>query len=109
MQHADAPQPGIAGCMPPARACAARLRRYVAFHLNCAAAMRDSHGRSVMPLHTRDEIRSELYGDVYASNDLCVALPKYKMPDFEHAPDHVYALVHDELMLDGNSRMNLAT
>jgi glutamate decarboxylase len=62
-----------------------------------------------MALHSRDEIRSELYGDIYASHDLSEVLPKYKMPAHEHQAAHVFALVRDELMLDGNSRMNLAT
>jgi glutamate decarboxylase len=35
-------------------------------------------------------------------------MPKYKFPDTQHEPRHVYSLVHDELMLDGNSRQNLA-
>jgi glutamate decarboxylase len=62
-----------------------------------------------MPIHTRGEVRSELYGEVYASHDLSVVIPKYKMPAHEHQPDHVYTILRDELMLDGNSRMNLAT
>ena len=35
-------------------------------------------------------------------------MPKYRIPDEEHSPEHVQ-VVHDELMLDGNSRQNLAT
>jgi glutamate decarboxylase len=62
-----------------------------------------------MPLHMRDEVRDDLYGDVYASRDLSVVVPKYKVPEHEHEASHAYAIVHDELMLDGNSRMNLAT
>ena len=60
-------------------------------------------------LHKKDDIRDELLDDVFASADLTVALPKYRMPDREHDPRHAYQLVHDELMLDGNSRQNLAT
>ncbi len=36
-------------------------------------------------------------------------VPKYEMPAGELPPDTVYNLIHDELMLDGNSRLNLAT
>jgi glutamate decarboxylase len=36
-------------------------------------------------------------------------MPKYTFPDEQHNPRHVYSVVHDELMLDGNSRQNLAT
>jgi hypothetical protein len=31
-----------------------------------------------------------------------------EMPGFEHHPRHAFAMVRDELMLDGNSRRNLA-
>jgi glutamate decarboxylase len=47
--------------------------------------------------------------DVYASSELSVCLPKLQFPDGERDPRHVYAAIHDELMLDGNSRQNLAT
>jgi glutamate decarboxylase len=46
---------------------------------------------------------------VYSSTDLSVSMPKHKMPEFEHSSEHAYQVVHDELMLDGNSRQNLAT
>jgi glutamate decarboxylase len=62
-----------------------------------------------MPLHEKDKVRGELLDDVYASDDLAVVMPKYKFPKNEHAPRHAYQVVHDELMLDGNSRQNLAT
>jgi len=62
-----------------------------------------------MPLHAKDDIRKNLLDDVYASTDLSVTMPKYKFPPNEHAARHAYQVVHDELMLDGNSRQNLAT
>ncbi|WP_342379735.1 glutamate decarboxylase [Myxococcus stipitatus] len=62
-----------------------------------------------MPLHGKEEVRDHLNDDVYASPDLSVPMPKYRIPDEEHSPDHAYAVVHDELLLDGNSRQNLAT
>ena len=62
-----------------------------------------------MALHNRDSVRDKLLDDVYASSDLSVRLPKYKFPKEEHDPRHAYQVVHDELMLDGNSRQNLAT
>ncbi len=46
---------------------------------------------------------------LYGSGDLSRAMPKNKFPLMEHSPRHAYAAVHDELMLDGNSRQNLAT
>jgi glutamate decarboxylase len=60
-------------------------------------------------LHSKDVVREGLNDDVYACTDLSVALPKYRMPDFEQNPRHAYQVVADELMLDGNSRQNLAT
>ncbi|MET9873864.1 glutamate decarboxylase [Actinacidiphila glaucinigra] len=37
------------------------------------------------------------------------APPKHRLPDGPMAPATAYQLVHDELMLDGNARLNLAT
>jgi len=62
-----------------------------------------------MALHKKESVRDQLLDDVYASSDLSVRMPKYKFPAEEHDPRHAYQLVHDELMLDGNSRQNLAT
>jgi len=45
----------------------------------------------------------------YASRELNETVPKYEIPENEMLPKTAYNLVHDELMLDGNSRLNLAT
>jgi glutamate decarboxylase len=47
--------------------------------------------------------------DVYASVELSTSLPKNKFPVQESNPRNVFHAIHDELMLDGNSRQNLAT
>ncbi|HEQ1859721.1 TPA: glutamate decarboxylase [Providencia alcalifaciens] len=47
--------------------------------------------------------------DIYASFDLSQSLPKTKFPVKESDPRNVFSAVRDELMLDGNSRQNLAT
>jgi glutamate decarboxylase len=60
-------------------------------------------------LHEKNAVRDDLLGEVFASSDLSVAVPKYKMPEQEQDPRHAYQIVVDELMLDGNSRQNLAT
>ena len=60
-------------------------------------------------LHARDTVRDALEDDVFASNDLSVSMPKYRIPDGEQDPRHAYQVVADELLLDGNSRQNLAT
>ena len=62
-----------------------------------------------MSLHSKDSIREMIEDETYASVDLSVSMPKYRFPDEEHDPRHAYAVVRDELMLDGNSRQNLAT
>ena len=36
-------------------------------------------------------------------------IPRHTIPDAPIPPDVAYQIVHDELMLDGNARMNLAT
>src|SRR5256885_16319643 len=48
---------------------------------------------SVNPLFTREPVR----------------IPRDALPDAGIEPDIAYQLVHDELMLDGNARLNLAT
>ncbi len=55
------------------------------------------------------DLRQNMLDDVYAADDLSTAMPKFQMPEKEHSPQVVYQAVHDELMLDGNSRQNLAT
>lgn len=62
-----------------------------------------------MAVHDKRSTLQELEDDVYASVDLAVKMPKHRFPESEHDPRHAYSVVHDELMLDGNSRQNLAT
>ena len=47
--------------------------------------------------------------ETYGSSELATGLPKSAFPALERDPRRVYAAVRDELMLDGNSRQNLAT
>jgi len=60
-------------------------------------------------LHEKDAVREQLDDDVFASSDLADAMPKYRIPADERDPRHAFQVVRDELMLDGNSRQNLAT
>ena len=62
-----------------------------------------------MPLHAKDAVRDQLVDDVYCSRDSSVAVPKYSFPSDSLPAEYARAVVHDELMLDGNARMNLAT
>jgi len=36
-------------------------------------------------------------------------IPRNRLPDHEMAPDVAYQIIHDELMIDGNARLNVAT
>jgi glutamate decarboxylase len=36
-------------------------------------------------------------------------IPRHELPDGEMSPDTAYQIIHDELMLDGNARLNVAT
>ncbi|HET8872334.1 MAG TPA: glutamate decarboxylase [Gaiellaceae bacterium] len=57
-------------------------------------------------------------GPAIRTSDLAIApiftleserIPRHRIPDAEMSPDLAYQIIHDELMLDGNARMNLAT
>ena len=45
----------------------------------------------------------------YGSRTMDHTIPKYRLPDNEMPAQTAYQLIHDELMLDGNARLNLAT
>ncbi|RPD41363.1 glutamate decarboxylase [Chitinophaga barathri] len=62
-----------------------------------------------MPLHDKNTVRGFFKEAVYASSDLTVSAPKYQFPKAETDPRHAYAIVSDEMLLDGNARQNLAT
>lgn len=62
-----------------------------------------------MSLHAVKGKNSSEFIDIYASPDSDAKLPKYKMPDDSSDPRIIYSVVRDELLLDGNSRQNLAT
>lgn len=46
---------------------------------------------------------------IYASRSLNTAVPRYTIPRLGLAADTAYQIVHDELMMDGNAHMNMAT
>jgi glutamate decarboxylase len=46
---------------------------------------------------------------VYARNEMEQPVPKFELADRELEPSTAYSLIRDELMLDGNARLNLAT
>ncbi|MER6629879.1 glutamate decarboxylase [Streptomyces sp. NPDC000987] len=69
-----------------------------------------------MPLHRgpgkpdeRPMSVNPFYGEANPVGDMTDAPPRHRLPDTPMAPSTAYQLVHDELMLDGNARLNLAT
>jgi glutamate decarboxylase len=62
-----------------------------------------------MPLHKIKKPASELVDDLYATAELGAPLPQFQFPKQEAPAAQVYAALKDELLLDGNSRQNLAT
>ncbi|GCD43963.1 glutamate decarboxylase [Streptomyces paromomycinus] len=70
-----------------------------------------------MPLHEGADAKdgrqhlsvNPFYGEADPVAGMATAPPRHTLPDGPTAPRAAYQLVHDELMLDGNSRLNLAT
>ena len=65
-----------------------------------------------MALHHRaqDDADSSIQiNPLYARPGGATSVPKLHLPTAEMPPDLAYQIVHDELMLDGNARLNLAT
>ena len=67
-----------------------------------------------MTLHTKiagDEHDGDYLSvnPLYALEGESVAVPKHRLPDRPMAADLAYEIIHQELMLDGNARLNLAT
>ena len=64
-----------------------------------------------MALHSQEflELERLSISPVYARPNELVAVPKDALPAEGMDPRVAYRLIHDELMLDGNSRQNLAT
>jgi len=59
--------------------------------------------------HSTLEEQDALLAPAYGGRGMTQPVPKYRLPEHEMSPDSAYYLVHDELMLDGNARLNLAT
>src|SRR5215211_9114504 len=46
---------------------------------------------------------------LFAPDGASTSVPKHRMPVFFFKQKTAYEIIHDELMLDGNARLNLAT
>ncbi|MFJ8022210.1 glutamate decarboxylase [Streptomyces sp. NPDC096311] len=69
-----------------------------------------------MPLHLGPEKPDEqpvsvnpFFGEANPVGGMTEAPPKHRLPDGPLPPSTAYQVVHDDLMLDGNARLNLAT
>ncbi|MGD8487191.1 MAG: glutamate decarboxylase, partial [Chloroflexota bacterium] len=55
------------------------------------------------------EVEEEVLAPAYTNRMDLAPMPKYRLPDHGATPEVAERLIHDELMLDGNARLNLAT
>lgn len=62
-----------------------------------------------MTLNKLEDSKDKFLDGVYGSTFLATKLNKDTFPKRQHRPRDVYHAIHDEIMLDGNSRQNLAT
>jgi glutamate decarboxylase len=60
-------------------------------------------------MHKLDVDSDETIEATYASRSFSHDIPKYRLPAAGMSPDAAYRLVHDELNLDGNPALNLAS
>src|SRR5215213_11645739 len=51
----------------------------------------------------------QVIAPAYTGRMSMATVPALRMPDESMNPDAAYRFIHDELMLDGSSRLNLAT
>jgi glutamate decarboxylase len=58
---------------------------------------------------TRSDLDDGAFDDVFVSPSMTSRAPRHRFPQHEQDPRDAYQLVHDELLLDGSARMNLAT
>jgi len=68
-----------------------------------------SNQETIVPPHRIIGSGESEVADIYASESADRRLPRYCIPKLSSAAQPIYNLVHDELLLDGNSRQNLAT
>src|ERR1039458_9824732 len=57
----------------------------------------------------RKQERADILRPMYARKSLLGPTPRHAIPEEGMAPSTAYNLIHDELILDGSSRFNLAT
>ncbi|MEW2485187.1 glutamate decarboxylase [Streptomyces sp. NPDC048411] len=67
-----------------------------------------NHGRAPSEKRRRLAL-NPFFGEADPTAGMTSAPPRHQLPDGPLPPSTAYGLVHDELMLDGNARLNLAT
>ncbi len=60
-------------------------------------------------MHRIETGSEELLSPTYAGRSFSQEIPKYRLPVEGVSPEAAYELVHDELNLDGNPALNLAS
>ena len=56
-----------------------------------------------------NKLQDEILAPAYTHRLEVGSMPKYRIPEHGAMPEVAERLIHDELMLDGNARLNLAT
>ena len=74
----------------------------------CEHAVTGSTERTSMFQHSKNDGDDEL-APTYGSRYVSEPIPKYRLPDGEMPSRLAYQIIHDELALDGNPALNLAT
>jgi glutamate decarboxylase len=59
--------------------------------------------------HRGDDASDEISVNPLFARRAESAIPRWRIPDDEMLPETAYQIIHDELLLDGNARQNLAT
>jgi glutamate decarboxylase len=72
-------------------------------------AGRGTHGNRWNPKADGDLLGSVEINPVFARPEEATSFPKFRFPTSQILPETAYQIVHDEAMLDGNARLNLAT
>src|SRR4030088_3379013 len=58
---------------------------------------------------SRKRTPAPLIAPAYTGRMACAPVPSLRLPDETMDPEAAYQFIHDELLLDGSSRLNLAT
>jgi glutamate decarboxylase len=59
--------------------------------------------------HRASDASDEISVNPLFARDGAETIPRWRIPNGEMLPDTAYQIIHDELLLDGNARQNLAT